>query len=176
MVDRCHTLRDGDAVDPFAAYARGDRLDPPGAQSDQPSYARSVSKLRADLHSWGLRWELTEIAEVRQFIDGMRQLWESPAFSDLRRPVPDIERNRLDFLLDDPDYVPSAAVCTHKKWMEGGQRVVTRVLRELLRRYPDMHRPSGREGAKYKQREFQALYQTLRVAEEVLRREGLRNS
>lgn len=176
MVDRYHTLRDGDTVDPFAAYASGDRLDPPGAQSGQPSFARSVSKLRANLHSWGIGWELTAIADVRQFIDGMRQVWESPAYSDLRRPVPGTERNRLDFLLDDPAYVPSAAVCTRKKWMEGGQRVVTRVLRELLARYPDMHRPSGREGARYKQREFQSLYQTLRTVEENLRREELRNS
>jgi hypothetical protein len=106
----------------------------------------------------------------------MREIWESPVYSDLRRPVKGAERNRLDFLLDDPTYDPPVNECPHKKWMEGGQRVVTRVLRELQQRYPNIHRPAGRESANYKQRDFQTLYQTLRAAEEVLRIEDLADS
>lgn len=176
MVDCHHRLRDGDTVDPFAAYASDGRLEPPDAQFDRPSFARSLGKLRANLHSWGISWELTEITEIRRFIDSTREIWESPTFSSLHRPVQGAERNRLDFLLDDPDYVPPEDECSRKKWMEGGQRVVSRVLHELRERYPDIRRPSGREGAKHLQRDFQFLYQTLRAAEEVLRRGELRNS
>jgi hypothetical protein len=169
LVDCLHVIKDDETLTPFAAYERASRLSPPTPQPRRSELARSIKELRATLHSWGMEWRLTDVVEARQFIDSMRRAWESNAYSDLRRPVKGAERNRLDFLLDDPNYDPPANECPRKQWMEGGQRVVTRVLDELHERYPNIQRPAHRQGKKGKQEEFQRFYQTLRSAEEVLR-------
>lgn len=169
LVDCYHVMKDGESPGPFEAYEQARRPRPPVPRPHRSQIARSIKELRALLHSWGMEWRLTDVVEARQFIDNMRRNWESRTYTDLYRPVEGAERNRLDFLLDDPTYRPPASECTRKKWMEGGQRVVTRVLDELQERYPHIHRPAQRDGKKGKQEEFQNFYQTLRAAEEVLR-------
>lgn len=49
--------------------------------------------------------------------------------------------------------------------MEGGQRVVTRILKELQQKFPNLHRPHERNGRRDLQKDFQQFHQALRAAE-----------
>lgn len=118
--------------------------------------------------TWGVEWAHGPVRAVREFIDGLRDLFERPRFRDLRRPVPETERNRFDFVLDDPDFRPDPNVCDGKKWSEGGQRAVSRALVELEAAFPTLVRPAARTGKKNLQSEFRQLYWALRAAEEII--------
>lgn len=131
-------------------------------------YGASVDVHRRTVTSWGIAWSRAEVSAVRQAIDGMRDCWESQTFSDLRRPDKRRQINRLDFLLDDPNHLPPESVCERKKWTEGGQRVVRKVLEDLGALFPGLGRPESRRNKKGLQREFHELYRALRQAEGLL--------
>lgn len=154
-------------LNPFAAYPDGRRTSRP----DPPErvHERDVADLRRIVTSWGVGWSPAEVTTVRQFVDQLRTIFEDRSYVDLRRPVPDIQRNRLDLLLDRPDYIPPVEVCPRKKWTEGGQRVVQKVLAKLSESFPTVGRPANRSGKKHLQKEFTEFYDALRVAEELLK-------
>jgi hypothetical protein len=166
---RYHHVCPDQPLTPFACYEDlGRSARPEPAETNSNHRGAALEKIRTGLAQWGIAWSLHEIREILAFIEGMRGLWEGRAFFDLRRPVPGDERNRFAFLLDLPDFVPAEDICPHKKWMEGGQRVVTRVLDDLGKAFPAVRRPPGREGKKGKQADFQDLYRRLRAAEGLL--------
>jgi hypothetical protein len=169
MVCEYHRLSQDDVPMPFTCYENLSRQGQ-GELGDRSTDrdASSVELLRAKLHEWNIDWSIEAVTPIRNFINSMRGFYENPRFSDLHRPVPGDPRNRLHFVLDEPAFSPQPAVCSHKKWMEGGQRVVTRVLSELQKEFPHVRRPEGRDGKKGKQQDFQDLYRALRTAEEIL--------
>jgi hypothetical protein len=169
LVCRYHRVIPGEPPMPFTCYENLGRPDQPEPDDHGDThFPGTIATLRATLAGWGVAWEQREIIRVRKFIEDMREVWESSAFSDLHRPVPGDARNRLDFLLDEPTFVPPEDICSHKKWMEGGQRVVSRVLADLRTVFPAVHRPPGRDGKKGKQKDFQDFYLALCGAVELL--------
>lgn len=168
LVCHHHQIRSDEPLAPFAPY---ETTSPPGTRSPTTRSnhaARSIDKLRAAVVSWGVEWSRDEIEDVRKSIEGLRLIWEDPAFRDLHRPVQGSDRNRADYLLDEPSFVPPQSDCDHKKWMEGGQRVTTRLLKELQSKFPNLSRPHDRSGRRDLQKDFHLLYSALRAAEELL--------
>jgi len=155
---------------PFAAYETASL---PGTPESPASSAQSTTDaMRNTVTSWGVAWNHAQIAEVRQFIDGQRDIYENPRYIDLRRPIPGNPGNRLDYVLDKPTYKPDPALCDGTKWTEGGKRVVNRTLGELQVMFPLLRRPPAREGRKNLQREFHEFYRALSVAEQFFKIES----
>jgi hypothetical protein len=164
-VCRYMPVHDEDDLRPFAAYETGEPVRTPEVAG---RHASAAGPLRTLLAAWGVGWHLVQVAEVRQFIERQRDVFENTRYFDLRRPVSDDHRNRLDFVLDDPAYKPDPRVCDGTKWTEGGKRVVNKVLGELKMTYPAVGRPATRQGRKNLQKEFHEFYRALRVAEQLL--------
>jgi hypothetical protein len=163
-----HQTRSDAPLAPFAPYEIASLSGPRGPTASSDHAARSVNKLRAIVVSWGVQWSRDEVGDVLKSIDNLRQIWENPTFRDLHRPVQGSDRNRADFLLDQPSFVPPQSDCDHKKWMEGGQRVVKRLLEELQSNFPSLSRPHDRRGRRDLQKDFHVFYTALRAAEELL--------
>lgn len=165
----CHYHRIGhnEPLAPFSPYEIPSLpgSSSPAAGSDHA--ARSTDTLRAIVTSWGAEWSRDEVTDLRNYIDGLRYTWESAAYRDLHRPVQGEDRNRADFLLDQHSFTPPTNECSKKKWMEGGQRVVTHMLNALKSKFPNIARPGGRKGRDL-QKEFVQFYQALKSAQEIL--------
>lgn len=166
LVCHYHRIRHDQPLEPFAPYEIPSLPAPRDPTLRSNHTARSIDRLRALIVSWGAEWSRDQITDIRKSIDGLRLTWESPTFRDLHRPVDGADRNRADFLLDQPDFIPPN--CDRKKWMEGGQRVVTRILQDLRSKFPNLSRPIDRSGRRDLQKDFHQFYSALLLAERIL--------
>ena len=150
-----HRVDDEEPIDPFEVYkAHGQPASPRPGSSDH--LARSTRSLRAYLLLWGFS-DPEDALRARGLIDGCRRRYEDPRFRVLRRPLHGRDLNQLDFLLDEPE----ARAPGHKKWMENGARVARDVFEELEGKFPNFHRPNGRNNTKDAQKDLRKLYRAL---------------
>jgi hypothetical protein len=126
--------------------------------------ARSTDELWAYVTSWGIPMTHDAVSRARQCIDGCRAHYENPQFRVNHRPIEGLNRNRLDFLLDEPETQAPG----HKKWMENGAGATRYVMAELHREFPNLRRPGGRGKTKGAQLALHKLYRALVALENTI--------
>ncbi|WP_309114700.1 sigma-70 family RNA polymerase sigma factor [Saccharothrix sp.] len=122
------------------------------------------------LKQWGVATD-DQARTVRAFIDRQRRRFDNPNYGVLRRPIPGLEKNRLELALDEPDAVPVIPDLMPEKeraamrafFHASGARVVRAVLDDLRAEFPDVRRPEHRRGRKGAQKDLHELYQALSV-------------
>lgn len=158
-----HHVHDDETIDPFGIYQAHGRLALPRPGSSD-RFAHDAGWLQSYLRSWGFSVP-EEVSRARAIIDECRRRYEDPRFTALHRPIPGRNRNRLDFLLDEPETRGPG----HKKWMENGARVTRDVFGELEREFSGFHRPSDRDNKKEAQKDLRNLYHALLAIEAIMK-------
>lgn len=125
----------------------------------------NIERLWRDVQAWKVT-DIRDVPKLRKRIDDFREHYEDKKFSQLRRPISNISRNRLDIILDGP-YNKVAG--NRKTWMENGARVCRDVIEELRKIVPELTRPSNTKGA---QKQLRRLYRNLRIIENYMRGSG----
>jgi hypothetical protein len=125
----------------------------------------NIGRIWRDVQAWGVT-DIQDVPRLRKCIDDYRDQYESMRFSQLYRPISDINRNRLDIILDGPD---DSVVGSRKTWMENGARVCRNVMKELKKIVPELARPGRRDNTKDAQKQLRRLYRNLRIIESYLR-------
>jgi hypothetical protein len=123
-----------------------------------------------NLRKWGVDTP-EQALQIKRFCDERRQALEDPGKPALFRPIPEVEKNRLELLLTDADArppVPADATEVERReimdlFRDNGARVVRVLLADMIAAYPWFHRPVGKEGRKGAQPGFAALYRTLQI-------------
>lgn len=127
---------------------------------DEPSVAqideRQMQRVWEKLQQWGIG-DHDEVERAYEIIERYRATYESPRYPALRRPIPGKDRNRLDFVLDDPffDYPAGPG---RAAWLRAGQRVVRDTTAEITAEMPHVGNPRQAKGALPS---FQAFYENL---------------
>lgn len=106
-------------------------------------------------------WGITDARTVPQLlacIGRCRSHYEDPRRPQLYRPHPDVNRNRLDLILDGPDI----QVGDKKTWAENGARVWRYLLEQLQAVEPALARPA-KPNARGAQKDLRKLFDALRI-------------
>jgi hypothetical protein len=123
------------------------------------------------VQEWGVD-DLTAISKILYCINMCRSHFENPKKPQLYRPKKNLQRNRLDIILDGPDTV-EATKKAQKAWAENGARVWRYVLGRLQEVVPQVGRP-GRSNAPGAQNDLRRLYESLKFLDSYLRSSGER--
>ena len=157
-----HLLDQNGPVDVLAVYRGTDpRLVERESPWDDPHDAagEAMEQTWAYLRSWGVL-DPQAVPGLLVCLERCRANYEKPSLSELYRPSPDWQRNRLDLILDGPDLPIGTA--QRKTWNENGARVWREVFDELKRVHPGLHRPS-RPNAPRAQKDLRRLYESLKI-------------
>lgn len=132
---------------------------PPVAPSDEPCdvVADALHTTWSYIKEWGITDPGT-VAELLACIKRCRSRYEDPKRPQLYRPHPDVNRNRLDLILDGPDI----QVGDKKTWAENGARVWRYVLEQLQAVEPALARPA-KPNARGAQKDLRQLFDALRI-------------
>jgi hypothetical protein len=169
-VCRLQTVPPGEAPTPFEVYDSIDGPDAPAKATDGHADDVDNTSWRIVL-LWGVESSTDQVAAVRRFIDALRDRWEDTRYPVLRRPVPGVDMNRFDFVLDEPpDFRPVLDGRPWRKWKEDGQRTVNRALEALTEAFPNVRRPPKRAKKRDLQLDFYEFYQALRTVDDRSRR------
>lgn len=151
-------------VDVFRPYDSGFLILPdPGPRPNDDVHRESIGKAWCAIQEWGVT-DIQKVPRLRHCIDICRNHYENPRFSQLYRPIPRREQNRLDIMLTGPDDV----VGDPRTWMDNGARVCRYVREQLQREAPELEQPSARRV----QEQLRELYQNLRIVEKVMEDPG----
>lgn len=103
-----------DVFHPYTARSSGPAGQPAGEVLDE-----DIARLWRDVQAWGIT-DIHTVPKLRRCIDEFRSYYENERFTQLYRPIKDLNRNRLDIILDGPHDV---VIGTAKTWMENGASV-----------------------------------------------------
>jgi hypothetical protein len=133
--------------------------------------AAAVSDIWRGLRAWGIG-DLEQARIIKVAVDKRRDELDHDAKKPtLHRPIPEVDKNRLDLVLFHPEVLPPVdpdstveeqenAVKTFKT---NGARVVRVLVADLVRDNPWFHGPKGKAGTKNAQERFAELYRLLRT-------------
>jgi hypothetical protein len=171
-----YTDLDEAPVDVFAPYLADPGQPPPLTGTCAPDIAgRSIAAVCTRIADWQIH-DIQLVSRLRERIEQQRLVYEDDRYHRLHRPVSGYARNRLDFVLDDPRFVPPefAGIPESRRgrhlrnWTADGARVQRHTLSALKSIAPELARPRGRTNTKGAQFALADLYADLCTLHEYL--------
>lgn len=162
QVCRAHELDGGAAVDVLQVYQQ----DTPVIVDLAPRYAgdvleETIKQVWHRVNAWGIH-EIAAVPRLLLCITACQHHYEDPKFSELHRPLPGVNRNRLDIILVGPDpKIDNKAA--KKTWQENGARVYRYVDQRLRTVVPSLKCPRAND----KQKALRQLYRDLLILADV---------